>query len=160
MIKKWKKMIVPDKLVVKQQNFSIICKGNDIKYHSNQYEYDYIKNALDFATKILKQQMNKKIDFIEHGCCFRLKKGYYFVMYINYKNKNNPYFAVYNMDSKTYSTKENVELFQIFKHSEYLQGLQERIENTLFQNELLLPGLLENMSMIADKYDNEIELDN
>ena len=54
MIKKWKKMIVPDKLVVKQQNFSIICKGNDIKYHSNQYEYDYIKKCVGFCYKNIK----------------------------------------------------------------------------------------------------------
>lgn len=154
-------MIVPDKLIVKQQNFSIICKGNDIKYHSNQYEYDYIKNALDFATKILKQQINKNPNYQENAACFLIKENIFLIMYINKKNKKNPYFAIYNTKTKKYSIKANVEDFESFRnHTKSYFLLQNRIEKTLFMERELFPGLLEYMSNLADDYDNEIELDN
>jgi len=97
-------MIVPDKIVVKQQNFSVVCPGNDAVYHSNRYEYDYIKNTLDVATKILCNEMQKNKNYTENSCGFRLKSGVYFIMYVNKKNKHNPYFAIYRTKTQSYST--------------------------------------------------------
>lgn len=145
-----------DYVIAKEQNLKLICDGNDFKYHSNEAEYDYIKNALTVAKTLIKQEIKQK-NITEGAACYRLVKGKYLIIYANINKNNNPYFALYDSNLQEYSQVGNIVDFTCFRKKNAIQDLEIRITQSIGKNNLLLPGLLNKMSEIADEYDNEIE---
>ena len=150
-------MTLPSFIIAKEQNFSVICKGNDKIYHSSSHEYDYLKNALDISTGILKKAMKDSQFKGQHAVCFKLLTKVYFIAYIEKGRPNNPYFAVFRQDTQSYSQTESIEIFQIFKEKDAIDLLKLRIEGCIFCDQMLFPNLLDEMSKIADEYDKELD---
>lgn len=144
-------------VVVKEQNLKIICDGNDEKYHSNEFEYDYIKNALTIA-KITAQKKLISDNVKESAACFKVAQNTYFIVYVNSQKENNPYFALYDTKTKEYYQTSNISNFNCFRKEIIIRDLRLRLEQSLSKQNLILPDLYEKMSKIADDYDNELEL--
>ena len=145
-------------VIYQKQNLCIT--GDSIKdiseYHSDLESLDCIRGILDKITVKINAKIKELPDEQSFCSYSRMGKGLWFVMFANSKNKYNPYFSIYNGNTKAFSFIADIKTLSSLLNYDTEYTIYNNIENNTFNK----PGFeifAKQMQEYANLYDKSVD---
>jgi len=119
-------------VVDRVQNLSIICDGDDEKYHSDTHIYDYVVGMVKKIYSEAQKATSNPMFTSEHIAGIFLGDNTYLLCYLNKQRKNNPYLFLYDNAQEQARNTVHVKELNMLKDPHIKKCISYRISNTLF----------------------------